>query len=130
MLMGGMPPPVPPPAEPSPEPADRRGPPSLARRAVRRVLGALGLRHEPEIPFRTPEEVAAFLADAAGAAAAGDAERFAALLWQHDRGLLEYLRAWHVDGAPPRLATDYVDDAQYRFLHTLGMVPLPPPARM
>jgi len=115
---------------PEEEPAGRRGPPSLARRAARRVLGALGLRHEAEVPFRTPEEVAGFLADAAGAAAAGDAERFAALLWRHDRGLLRYLRAWHVDGAPPRLAADYVDDAQYRFLHTLCMVPLPPPARM
>jgi SAM-dependent methyltransferase len=128
--MGAMPPPLPPPAEPPLQPADDRGPPSLARRAARRVLGALGLRHEAEVPFGTPEEVAAFLAEAAGAAAAGDAERFAALLWQHDRGLLKYLRAWHVDGAPPRLAADYVDDAQYRFLHTLGMVPLPPPARM
>lgn len=126
----GAPPPASPYDPPSPEAAGRRGPPSLARRAARRVLTALGLRHEAEIPFRTPEEVADFLAAAAGAAAAGDAERFAQLLWQHDRGLLKYLRAWHVEGAPPRLAADYVDDAQYRFLHTLTMVPLPPPARM
>jgi SAM-dependent methyltransferase len=132
---GAAPPPPPapgeaPPVEPPPEPAARRGPPSFARRAARRVLTALGLRREAEVPFRAPDEVARFFAAAAAAAAAGNAERFAQLLWQHDRGVLKYLRAWHVEDAPPRLATDYVDDAQYRFLHTLAMVPLPPPARM
>jgi SAM-dependent methyltransferase len=114
----------------SPEETGRRGPPSLARRMARGVLNALGLRHETEIPFRSPEEVADFFAAAAAAAAAGDAERFAGLLWRHERGLLKYLRAWHVEGAPQQLAIDYVDDAQYRFPHTLALVPLPPPARI
>jgi SAM-dependent methyltransferase len=124
---------LPPPApdlEPPLEETGRGSQQSPLRRVARRAAIALGLRGKPAILFQSPAEVAEFFADAAAAAAAGDAERFTGLLWQHDRALLQYLRTWHVEGAPRRLALEYVGDAQYRFWHTLALVPLPPPARI
>src|SRR4051812_39794880 len=75
-------------------------------------------------------DIAGIFAAAAAAAAAGDAKRFRAALWENTSRLWEYLRGWNVDGASPELAASYVDDAWNRFLHTLGLVPLPPPARV
>jgi SAM-dependent methyltransferase len=75
-------------------------------------------------------DIAGIFAAAAAAAAAGDAKRFRAALWENTSRLWEYLRGWNVDGASPELAASYVDDAWNRFLHTLGLVPLPPPARL
>jgi SAM-dependent methyltransferase len=69
-------------------------------------------------------------ADAASAAAAGDESAFHQLLWKEAEPIREYLQSLFVDEAPPSLTEQYVNDAYRRFLHTLCLVPLPPPARI
>jgi SAM-dependent methyltransferase len=84
---------------------------------------------EPDQAARSTEASRVFAA-AAAAAAAGDVESLRRQLWEHSTFLHEYLCGFQLDGAPAELTVNYVNDALWRFLHTLVLVPLPPPARM
>ncbi len=66
----------------------------------------------------------------AAAARAGDAEQFARRLAAATETIRRYLTSFELEGAPPGLSVRYVTDALPRFLHTLEMVPLPPPGRI
>jgi SAM-dependent methyltransferase len=70
------------------------------------------------------------LHDVAVAARSGDQERFGRCLEAAREAIREYLLSFELEGAPPELTRQYVGDALPRFLHTLEMVPLPPPSRI
>ncbi|MBV8199186.1 MAG: methyltransferase domain-containing protein [Acidobacteria bacterium] len=74
--------------------------------------------------------VPAELAAAAAAARSGDPARFARSLEAAREAIRDYLLSFELAGAPRELTSNYVGDALSRFLHTLAMVPLPPPGRI
>jgi SAM-dependent methyltransferase len=66
----------------------------------------------------------------AAAARSGKQERFGECLEAAREAIREYLLSFELEGAPKELTRQYVGDALQRFLHTLAMVPLPPPGRI
>jgi SAM-dependent methyltransferase len=70
------------------------------------------------------------LHDVAAAARSGGQERFGQSLEAAREAIREYLLSFELEGAPKELTRHYVGDALQRFLHTLAMVPLPPPGRI